>query len=128
MIHIRPWTRRLMLWLRHDLVANFTLAAVSRSYYSMFYCMTGLLSLKDVHTKSHQGTKTKFSELYIKTGIFPLIVSDYLQSAFALRQEADYDMDATVGSEEVMLLLENAETFISLTKRYLDEVRVEYQS
>jgi uncharacterized protein (UPF0332 family) len=85
---------------RHDLEANFTLAAANRSYYSMFYCMTGLLYLHDIHTKSHQGIRTKFSELFIKSGLFPLEVSYYLQNAFALRQEADYDLDADVTKED----------------------------
>jgi uncharacterized protein (UPF0332 family) len=37
---------------RYDLQAGFTLATINRSYQSMFYCMTGLLYLHDVHTKS----------------------------------------------------------------------------
>ena len=40
---------------RHDLSAHFCLAAVNRSYYSMFYCMTALLYLNDVYTKKSSG-------------------------------------------------------------------------
>ena len=47
---------------RHDLQAGFTLGAINRSYYCMFYCMSGLLYLHDIHTKSHQGIRAKFSE------------------------------------------------------------------
>lgn len=44
---------------RHDLQAGFTLGAINRSYYCMFYCMSGLLYLHDIHTKSHQGIRAK---------------------------------------------------------------------
>ena len=73
--------------------------------------------------KSHQGIKTKFSELFIKTGLFPMTVSDYLQNAFALRQEADYDLDANITADEAALVLGNAEALISLTRQYLDETQ-----
>lgn len=83
------------------------LAAANRAYYSCYYCMVALLLTKQVSTKSHQGIRAKFSELFIKTGIFPEVMWTYIKRAFELRQEADYDLDANISHEEVKRLLDN---------------------
>ncbi len=87
--------------------------------------MTGLLHLHGIYPKSHQGIRVKFSELFIKTDLFPPTVSNYLQNAFALRQEADYDLDANITTEEAERVLTDAETFIVLIRQYLDRYKTE---
>ncbi|MDB5210379.1 MAG: hypothetical protein JWQ30_1206 [Sediminibacterium sp.] len=96
----------------YDLKGGFILATANRSYYACYYCMTALLYTKDVYAKTHQGTRAKFSELFIKTGIFPLAVSDSLALLFDSRQEADYDLDVDIKVEEAKNLIEKAKDFV----------------
>jgi uncharacterized protein (UPF0332 family) len=63
---------------KYDLEGGFSLAAVNRSYYACYYCMVALLIAKNVYAKTHQGTRAKFSELFIMTGIFPEHISQYV--------------------------------------------------
>jgi uncharacterized protein (UPF0332 family) len=94
------------------------LATANRAYYTCYYCMTALLYTKDVYAKTHQGIRAKFSELFIKTGIFPLTISDSLALLFDFRQEADYDLDADITAEEARNLIEKAKKLVQLTEKY----------
>ncbi len=66
----------------HNMKGGYILAAINRAYYSMFYCMTALLLTKEVHAKTHSGTKAKFRELFIKSEILPTSLSKYVEEAF----------------------------------------------
>lgn len=70
----------------HDIKANFTVAAANRVYYACYYCMTALLLTQNVYAKTHQGTRAKFSKLFIKTGIFSADIAGHIKNAFDLRQ------------------------------------------
>ena len=52
---------------KDDLKANHILATVNRCYYAYFWLAKALLFKKDIFVKTHNGVKSKFSELYIKT-------------------------------------------------------------
>lgn len=106
----------------YDLTGNFTLAAVNRTYYACYYCMAALLITKDVYAKTHQGTRAKFSELFIKTSIFPEQIAIYIKIAFDLRQEADYDFDADITSEEAHDVIKKVKEFYLLTETYLQRL------
>ncbi len=103
----------------HDMKGGYILAAINRAYYSMFYCMTALLLTKEVHAKTHSGTKAKFRELYIKSEILPTSLSQYVEEAFNARQRADYDMDAAITEEAALTIIANAKTLYETTKNYL---------
>ena len=107
---------------KYDLKGGFETAAVNRGYYAMFYYMTALLILHNVHTKTHQGIQAKFRELYIKNGVFDIAISEQLQAAFNLRQQVDYDLDTRVDAEDVQRLITAAEEFYALTKSHLKAI------
>jgi uncharacterized protein (UPF0332 family) len=98
----------------YDLAGNHILAATNRAYYTYFYCIIALLVIEDVHAKTHQGAHGKFSELYIKTGIFPESIAVNIKDAFNLRQEADYDLDAEITIEVAAKTIEESKEFYSL--------------
>lgn len=102
----------------YDLKGGFVLATANRAYYACYYCMTALLYTQDVYAKTHQGIRAKFSELFIKTGVFPLSISDSLALLFDSRQEADYDLDADITVEEAYNLIEKAKEFVRLAETY----------
>ena len=72
---------------KYDLTGGFFLATANRAYYTGYYCMTAMLYTKEVFAKAHQGVRSKFSETFIKTGIFPVaaagcaIAEDRVQAA-----------------------------------------------
>lgn len=72
-----------------------------------------------------QGLRSKFSELFIKTGIFPIVASDTIAILFDYRQEADYDIDAEITVEEAEAIIEKAGSFLKLAKDYFQQLENE---
>lgn len=60
----------------YDLKGGFILATANRAYYACYYCMVAMLYTENVYAKTHQGVRTKFSEYFIKTSVFPESLSD----------------------------------------------------
>lgn len=83
----------------YNLYGGYALAATNRAYYACYYCMAALLLTQNVYAKTHQGVRGKFSELFIKTAIFPDFLATYIKTAFDLRQEADYDFEADISMD-----------------------------
>lgn len=104
----------------YDLNGGFLLATANRAYYTCYYCMTALLYTKDVVVKTHQGTHSKFAELFIKTGIFSTDTSNTITLLFDYRQQADYDFDAEISYDEAKELIKKASEFLQLTRIYFD--------
>ena len=111
----------------YDLQGGFVSATANRAYYGCFYCMIALLYTQNVYTKTHQGVRAKFSELFIKTALFPIETSDKIAMIFKYRQEADYDLDSDITHEEADSLIRNAQEFYQLTKVYLQKLVAESQ-
>lgn len=84
----------------------------TESFKACYYCLTALLYTKEVYTKTHAGTKAQFFELFIKTGIFSVEVSDTMSLLFNSRQAADYNPDADITEK-------NADILIASVMRYL---------
>ena len=102
----------------YDLKGGFFLTVANRSYYACYYCMTALLYTNNTYAKTHQGLRSKFSELFIKTEIFPLASSEIISVLFDYGQQADYDLDSDITSEEAAALIKNAHEFYDRTKAY----------
>lgn len=97
------------------------LALANRAYYAIFYCTSALLLTEGITTKKHEGARVKFHELFVKTGRFSKEAGQILERNFAARQSADYDMEAELGEEEAIQLLQGARTFYNLTMAYFDQ-------
>jgi HEPN domain-containing protein len=82
----------------------------------------GFVSATANHAKTHQGAHAKFSELFVRTGIFPTEISSDISVIFDFRQEADYDLDTDITHEEATDLIRRASSFYRLTKTYLQEL------
>lgn len=98
----------------YNIKGGFSLAATNRAYYACYYAMTALLLTRDVYAKTHQGVRAKFSELFIKTAIFPDFIANYIKTSFELRQETDYDFDADIPIEVVTVVVNNTKEFINM--------------
>lgn len=104
----------------YNLKGAFILATANRAYYAYFYCMTALLYTRNVYAKTHQGLPSKFAEEFIKTGIFSKETSDIIAMLFDYRQEADYDLDAEITSDEANNIILKAINFYHLCRDYLN--------
>ncbi|MGH2642915.1 MAG: HEPN domain-containing protein, partial [Chitinophagaceae bacterium] len=106
---------------RYNLKGNFLIAVANRSYYACYYCLTGLLYTQNIYAKTHQGTRAKFFELFIKPSLFPIEISKSINTLFDFRQHADYDLDAEVTHKDAEMLIEKAEELYRLSKAYFEQ-------
>lgn len=65
-------------------------SAINRLYYAAYYAIIALLLNKNHKSNTHNGVKTKFSEHFIKTGIFPAEYGRIYSQLFTWRQKSDY--------------------------------------
>ena len=107
---------------KDDLKADHILAAVNRRYYAYFWLAKTLLFKKDIFVKTHNGVKSKFSELYIKTDIIPEIYGKRLAKLMDYRQEADYDLESSFSEEEVQEMINWTEEFLNFVKENIDKL------
>ncbi len=104
----------------YNLAGSRYLVAVNRAYYCIFDCLQALLQSQSIFPKTHQGSRIKFNELYIKTQIFPIELSQILDETFEMRQTADYDFDAELTEKDAKIAIENASRFLEVIKGYLE--------
>jgi uncharacterized protein (UPF0332 family) len=108
----------------YNINGGFSLAATNRAYYACYYCMAALLLTQNVYAKTHQGVRGKFSELFIKTAIFPDFIATYIKAAFDLRQEADYDFDADISIDVATTVVSNTKEFYQYALTYLKNLNL----
>lgn len=65
--------------------------SIGRSYYAIFTAVRAVLANDKVDFSEHSGVIAYFQKEYIKTGIFDVKYSKYLQNAFQIRNSCDYD-------------------------------------
>jgi hypothetical protein len=88
-------------------------SAVNRLYYACFYVVNALLVSKGVKAQTHNGVKTQFFKLFIKTGKLEHKIGKLYAELFDWRQEADYADFIDFDAETVSVLLDKVENFIS---------------
>jgi uncharacterized protein (UPF0332 family) len=106
-----------------DIQGGFYLAAANRAYYGCYYCMISLLISQNASAKTHQGVRAKFSELFIKTKLLPERMATHIRSAFELRQEADYDLDAEISPDVINELVSNTKDVYRSVSTYLESLK-----
>ena len=96
--------------------------SISRSYYAIFTAIRAVLTKDKVDFARHSGVITYFQKEYIKTGIFEKKYSKYLQSAFQIRNDCDYDdfyIAAKIDAEEQYI---QALDYCQVIERYLNSL------
>lgn len=94
-------------------------SAVSRLYYAMFYGAEASLLLFGKTFTSHRGVVSAFGENFIKSGLLPKEMHQWLHRAFEKRQISDYDYLSSITESEVMELQEKAKSFLQQTEAFL---------
>jgi len=97
--------------------------AVSRAYYCMYYAAKALLSLKDMHPRTHRGVLSQFGLEFVKTGVIEEYYAKAITTAQERRERADYDIYYNPSKEEAESIIEDAERFLDRIKKAVDEIR-----
>lgn len=66
-------------------------SSVNRSYYAIFHALRAVTALDGFDSSKHSGVIAYINREYVKTGIFEKRLSKILDTAFRLREKADYD-------------------------------------
>lgn len=93
--------------------------ALSRAYYTMFYCVEAILLTKDISVSKHSALIALFGREFVKTGEVPHRFFTHLRTAFNLRQTADYSFVVDITEEEARENIRRAEEFLEFTRHYL---------
>lgn len=87
-------------------------SAINRLYYAAFYAVSALIISKNFDSHTHNGVKTKFSELFIKTGKMDKEQGKIYSQLFTWRQKGDYDDLFDFDRETVFPYIEKVKTLI----------------
>jgi uncharacterized protein (UPF0332 family) len=66
-------------------------STINRLYYAAYYAVMALLIKHKINPTTHNGTKSNFTQHFIKTGVFPLEFGKIYSQLFMWRQKGDYD-------------------------------------
>ena len=96
-------------------------SSVNRSYYSIFHALRAVTALEGFDSSKHAGVIAYINKEFVKTGIFDRQLSKILDTAFRLREKADYDDFFIVSRTEAEEQAEKAEKVIEMVEPYLRE-------
>lgn len=98
---------------------RFYFKSVASAYYAIYHASKGLLLLKGVMPKTHEGVERMFGLYYIKTNEFDLSVGKALGRLMKMRQEADYYPELPFTSEESAEAIQMAADFVEKAKEFI---------
>ena len=96
-------------------------SSVNRSYYSFFHALRAVTALDSFDLSKHSGVIAYINREYVKTGIFDKQLPKILDTAFRLREKADYDDFYIVSSEDAEKQIEKANQVIQMIQPYLKD-------
>ena len=94
--------------------------AISRLYYACFYAVGALLLKNGVTTTTHAGSRQKFGQLFILTGLISKEMGKVYKDLFDMRQKGDYDDFFDFNKEQVLILLQPAIDFVAEVRRIIN--------
>jgi uncharacterized protein len=96
-------------------------SCVNRLYYSSFHLVDALLTLDNISAKTHEGLKTKFLQLYIKTGKIETDYGKLFSKLSDWRQESDYSVFVDFEDNDVIPLLDKVEKLNKILIKTINE-------
>lgn len=97
------------------------LNANNRAYYSIFHAIKAVLALERVDFKRHKDVLAYFNKNYIKTEIFPKMISKKISQASKVREDSDYDDEFIPTDEETKSQIDTARELIKLVEKYIEK-------
>ena len=96
-------------------------SSINRSYYAIFHCLRAVLALDGFDSSKHSGIIAFFNANYVKTGVFEKTISKNIDTAYRLREKADYVDFFIVSESEATEQYAKAEAVYSMISKYLEE-------
>jgi uncharacterized protein (UPF0332 family) len=93
--------------------------AINRMYYACFYAVGALLVKNGVETSSHSGSRKKFGQLFIHTGLIRKDLGKHYSELFEKRQKGDYDDLFDFDEETVLRLYQPSVDFIKEIEKHI---------
>ena len=93
--------------------------AINRMYYACFYAVGALLVKNGVVTSSHSGSRQKFGQLFIHTGLISKELGKHYSELFEKRQKGDYNDFFDFDEETVVKLYQPSIDFIREIERQI---------
>lgn len=94
-------------------------ASVNRSYYAIFHALRSVTALEQFDSSKHSGVIAFFNRTYVKEGIFDKSISKMIDTAFRLREKADYQDFVIISKEQTQEQAEKAEIMLLLEQEVL---------
>ena len=101
--------------------ANRFLNANNRAYYAIFHAIRAVLALERVDFKRHKDVIGYFNQHYVKTEIFPKMISKKISQASKVREDSDYDDEYIADAEKTKIQIDTAKEVIELVEKYLEK-------
>lgn len=111
--------RRSLAAARAVLDLGYSEVAVSRAYYTMFYCASALLRGEGLWFSKHSAVIAAFGQHFARTGRVPADLHHGLVQAEKARLVADYVAGRSVPAEEAEEQIKRAERFLAVTEELL---------
>lgn len=96
-------------------------ASVNRSYYAIFHALRSVTALDQFDSSKHSGVIACFNRNYVKENIFDRSISKMIDTAFRLREKADYQDFVIISKEQAQEQLAKAEQVINMLEPFLKE-------
>jgi uncharacterized protein (UPF0332 family) len=97
--------------------------AVSRLYYSMFYCAEAVLLCDNLTFSKHSGVISAFGQYFTRTERLPQELHRSLIEAQDMRNLSDYDLMAVLTQDAAKEQLAKARVFLQSVTEFLIEQR-----
>ena len=96
------------------------LAANNRAYYAIFRAIRAVLALERVDFKRHKDVIGYFNHHYVKTEIFPKMISKKIGQASKVREDSDYDDEYIPNAKKTKIQIDTAREVIELVEKYIE--------
>jgi uncharacterized protein (UPF0332 family) len=93
--------------------------SAGRAYYAMFYVAEALLNEKGLQFGKHSAVHAAFGEQYAKARIFDPKFHRWLLDSFDKRLEGDYGVEADIGRDVAVNMINQAREFLEAAQMYL---------
>ena len=96
-------------------------ASVTRSYYSIFHALRAVTALDSFDSSKHSGIIAYFNKNYVKTNVFDKEISKLIDTAFRLREKADYQDFFVVSRGQAEEQIKKAKRVMEIIGPFLSE-------
>ena len=97
-------------------------SAANRAYYAAFHAMRAVLAMEGLDFKRHSGVISEFRRRYIKSGLFSITISKYIDELFEIRANSDYNDFFIVSNDTVIRQVQNATSIVREIAHYLEGI------